>query len=165
MPVQIFVDTPLTEIRNKRNESVKKVCLLARLVTKHSGPESSAGRFDYENAQPALSAPFMVSACCKEAFYLACTIHESQVFVPHAFPILPPSQTAPKSFCETEFETSPIACCERGRCLWRKKCKPVHCATISSEICKERILTEARTCFNVHIFSRPQQCSGLSRGL
>ena len=160
MQVQIFVDTPLTEIRNKRNESVKKVCLLARLVTKHPGPDSSAGQFGYENAQPALSAPFMVSAYGTKAFYLACTIHESQIFVPHAFPILPPSQTAPIIFCETEFETSPIACCERGCCLWWKKSTSFHTATISSEMCKERVLTEARTCLNVHNFSRPQQCSG-----
>ena len=60
--MQVFVDTPLTEIRNIRNESVKKVCLLARLVTKQTGSALPADKvFQYEkNVQPTLSAPFTV---------------------------------------------------------------------------------------------------------
>lgn len=80
MAVQIFVDHPLTEIRNKRNEIVKKVCLLARLVTKGTGNEASAGQIVFEDVQPTLSAPFTVSSLLQHKY----TSHRLKAYMPHA---------------------------------------------------------------------------------
>lgn len=58
--VQIYVDTPLKDILNKRRDLVKRVCLLVQMLVKD--PNKNPSEFVVKkDVQPALSTPFMVS--------------------------------------------------------------------------------------------------------